>query len=142
MIGERILLTLWVGGLWTIGFIVAPTLFASLDDRALAGTLAGSLFELIAWIGLVCGVGLLIANRFQFRGRLINWRMLVLLAMLALVVVGQFVLAPLIADLRASGAVDSSLFARLHGLAATLYMLTSLLGLALVAAPPEVNRNT
>ena len=28
--------TLWVGGLWAIGFIAAPALFASLKDRVLA----------------------------------------------------------------------------------------------------------
>ncbi|MCK5382667.1 MAG: DUF4149 domain-containing protein, partial [Gammaproteobacteria bacterium] len=30
---ERILLTLWVGSLWVVGFVVAPVLFAELDDR-------------------------------------------------------------------------------------------------------------
>jgi len=53
--GERILLTLWVGGLWAIGYIVAPALFANLEDRALAGTLAGVMFNIIAWVGLACG---------------------------------------------------------------------------------------
>ena len=33
---QRILLTAWVGGLWAIGYIAAPTLFATLDDRAMA----------------------------------------------------------------------------------------------------------
>ena len=28
-------LTLWVGGLWTIGYVVAPTLFSTLADRQL-----------------------------------------------------------------------------------------------------------
>ena len=49
----NIALTLWVGGLWAIGYLVAPTLFAILGgDRPLAGVLAGKLFELIGWIGL------------------------------------------------------------------------------------------
>ncbi|MGB5473694.1 MAG: DUF4149 domain-containing protein, partial [Gammaproteobacteria bacterium] len=52
---ERVLLTLWVGSLWVTGFMVAPVLFARLDDRALAGTLAGELFGLVAWLGLACG---------------------------------------------------------------------------------------
>ncbi|HEY9151095.1 MAG TPA: DUF4149 domain-containing protein, partial [Gammaproteobacteria bacterium] len=54
-VGERILLTLWVGGLWAIGFIAAPILFAVLEDRTLAGTLAGEMFRALAWLGLVCG---------------------------------------------------------------------------------------
>ena len=31
-------LTLWIGALWTVGYVVAPTLFSTLSDRALAGT--------------------------------------------------------------------------------------------------------
>ena len=38
LITERIMLTLWVGSLWAVGLMVAPTLFTQLDDRALAGT--------------------------------------------------------------------------------------------------------
>ena len=54
-------LTLWVGGLWTMGYLVAPTLFRSLSsDRPLAGRLAGQLFELIGWVGLGCAAYLLV----------------------------------------------------------------------------------
>ncbi len=38
-------LTLWIGGLWVIGYLVAPTLFYTLSDRALAGSLAGKLLN-------------------------------------------------------------------------------------------------
>lgn len=131
-IGEQLLLTLWVGGLWTIGYIVAPTLFALLDDRTLAGTLAGRLFEIIAWIGLLCGSLLLLGNQLQNTHRRANWRAIVLVLMLLLTVAGQYVLAPMIAEMRASGLTDSPSFGQLHGLAATGYLITSLLGLALV----------
>jgi hypothetical protein len=49
---ERTLLTFWIGGLWTTGFVVAPLLFAELDDRALAGTLAGAIFGVMSYAGL------------------------------------------------------------------------------------------
>ncbi len=138
LVGERILLTLWVGGLWTVGYLVAPVLFANLDDRALAGTLAGTLFRILGWIGLVAGALLLAANQMRQPGLRGNWRALVLLAMLALVAAGQFGLAPVIAALREAGLADGSRFALLHGIASVLYLATSLLGLALVAAgPPE-----
>ncbi len=138
MVGERILLTLWVGGLWTVGYIVAPVLFASLDDRALAGSLAGTLFGILGWLGLLAGGLLLTANQVRRPGLRGNWRALVLLAMLALVAAGQFGLAPVIAGLREAGLADSSRFGLLHGIASVLYLATSLLGLALVAAgPPE-----
>ena len=54
--------------------------------------------------------------------------------MLALVVVGQFVLAPMIADLRQQGLVETARFGQLHGLSGVAYLLSSVLGLVLVAA--------
>jgi hypothetical protein len=31
--------------LWAVGYLAAPTLFATLSDRVLAGTIAASLFK-------------------------------------------------------------------------------------------------
>jgi hypothetical protein len=133
-IGERVLLTLWVGGLWTIGYMVAPALFATLEDRALAGTLAGLMFEIIAWTGMACALVLLVINQLRYPQRRLNWRMLVLLAMLLLVILGQFVFAPMMAELRAAGRADAGAFARLHGIASLVYLVNSVLGLVLVMA--------
>lgn len=131
---ERILLTLWVGSLWVTGFMVAPVLFAGLEDRAVAGTLAGELFRLTGYIGLVCGSLLLVLNAVNHRA--LNWRGLLLACMLLLIVVGQFVLTPMIAGLREQGLSGSPRFGQLHGLASVLYVITSLCGLLLVAARP------
>ena len=129
---ERILLTLWVGSLWVVGFVVAPVLFAELDDRALAGSTAGSLFTLTSYIGLVCGSLLLVFNGVNFRR--INWRAVVIVCMLLVVVIGQFVITPMVADLRVQGLTDTPRFGQLHGLASVLFIITSVLGLLLVAA--------
>jgi hypothetical protein len=137
--GERILLTLWVGGLWTVGYVVAPALFANLDDRALAGTLAGIMFGIMAWIGLLCAVLLLLSNQIRNSQHRLNWRALVLLAMLVLTLIGQFLLAPMIADMRMAGSSDQAEFARLHGAASVGYLITSLLGLVLVTAPAQAS---
>jgi len=133
--GERILLTLWVGGLWAIGYIAAPALFASLEDRALAGTLAGTMFEIVAYLGMVCAVLLLLSNQVRNPGRRLNWRAGVLLVMFVLVLAGQFVVAPMIAEIRMAETTESSAFAWLHGVASLAYLVTGLLGLALVVAP-------
>lgn len=133
--GERILLTLWVGSLWAIGYIVAPALFANLEDRALAGTLAGVMFEIVAYIGMVCAVLLLLSNQVRNPGRRLNWRAVVLLLMLVLVLAGQFVVAPMIEAIREAGTSAAPAFARLHGVASLAYLITSLLGFALVVAP-------
>ena len=54
--------------------------------------------------------------------------------MLVLVCIGQFALTPMIAELRATGMTDTPDFARLHGLASGLFVITAMFGLWLVAA--------
>ena len=139
-IGQRILLTLWVGGLWTVGYIAVPMLFYALDDRRLAGELAGRLFGVINGLGLVCGL-LLIASVLYHTGRewRRTWQVWALAAMLTLIGIGEFSLAPLMQALKAAnpqgfiqGTSDASRFGRLHGVSSVLYTVTSLLGLALV----------
>lgn len=129
---ERILLTLWVGALWVAGFIVAPLLFAELDDRALAGSVAGSLFTVTSYLGLCCGGLLLVFNGLNFRA--VNWRALMIVGMLLLVVIGQFVITPMVVELRAQGLTDTPRFGQMHGMASVLFIITSVLGLVLVAA--------
>lgn len=138
-VGERLLLTFWAGSLWTVGYVVAPTLFAVLDDRQLAGLLAGRLFEIVAYSGLFCGALLLIGQvaRSGWKG----WRVYVLLAMLALTVVGQFVLQPRMAALKSQGSAAADRFAMLHGVSSTLFLIVSLLALALVAFGVAADRN-
>jgi len=132
---ERLLLTVWVGGMWTVGYIVAPTLFATLNSPALAGTIAGRLFSIMSYVGLICGglllIGYLIDNGIQ---AVQQWRGLVLIVMLLIVCIGQFVLEPHMAVLRDAGLQGLNLraFMRLHGVAQILFLLTSLGGLALV----------
>lgn len=132
--GERILLTLWVGSLWAIGYIVAPTLFSMLDDRQLAGNVAGQLFHIISYVGLGCGV-LLLLSVFKRLG--LHWRIWVLIAMLVFVVCMEFILQPMMQQLKLQGLVEGSAekatFGMLHGVSAILYMANALMGLGLVA---------
>lgn len=137
-IGSRVLLTLWVGGMWTVGFIVAPTLFAMLDDnRMLAGSLAGRLFTAMSYIGLACGTLLLVAMIVQYgKAMLRQWRAWVLLLMLVIICIGEFVLQPVMAQLREAGLQDANAvaFGRLHGVSSVLFLINSLAGLVLVIA--------
>ncbi len=87
----------------------------------------------------MCAVLLLSSNQIRNPQHRLNWRALVLLAMLALTLVGQFLLAPMIAELRLAGASDQAEFARLHGVASVAYLVTSVLGLVLVVAPEEAS---
>jgi vacuolar-type H+-ATPase subunit I/STV1 len=112
--------------------MVAPALFATLEDRALAGTLAGVMFNIIAWVGLACGSLLLLFNQLHHSEKRLNLPAVVLMLMLALTAVGQFVLAPKVAAMRVEGLAGSEAFATMHGIASVAYLLTSVLGLVLV----------
>ena len=141
-------LTLWVGGLWAIGYMVAPTLFASLADRQLAGALAGKLFALIGWVGLVCAAYMLLVLLVRLGGaafkRAVFW---LLVVMLALTLVSQFGLQPLIAQLKAEAmpreVMESVLrdrFATWHGISSILYLVQSVLGLWLAVVGARATR--
>ncbi len=141
--GERVLLALWAGAMWTAGYIAAPLLFARLDDRALAGTLAGGLFSAVAVLGLACG-GLLLAAQLWRHGRHVwrRWRAVLLAAMVAVTLAGELGLKPRLAALREAGLESPAAraFGRLHGLASVLFLFNSLGGLVLVAAGPDQSR--
>lgn len=135
---ERAALTLWVGGLWIAGYVVAPSLFATLDDRQLAGRLAGHIFQLVSYIGLAVGLALLLSLIVQQgRGWLRDNRARLLLLMLLFVALSVFVLQPMMQELKligiAPGTAQATQFGRLHGISSILHLINSLLGLWLVA---------
>ena len=129
---ERILLTLWIGGLWVVGFAVTPTLFAELPDTATAGSVAGSLFTIMSRIGLLCASVLLLLGWLQRACHARRWQLLVITIMMVLVVLGEYVLAPMISELRVAGQVASPRFGQLHGLASGVYLVNCVLGLVLL----------
>jgi len=134
-----IVITLWIGALWTTG-AVAYVLFDALQDKQLAGQLAGKLFTYVAYLGLFAGFYLLIQRLFGFGLLALKqgyfWA---LLAMLLLVLAGHFGIQPLLAQLKANafpGDVMQSMFANRfkawHGVASIAYMLQCILGFIVV----------
>lgn len=130
---------LWVGSLWAIGYLAAPTLFATLFDRALAGTVAGSLFRTEAWASVACGLVLLGLNAKAARGTEARTETRLILGMLACTLVGYFCLQPFMAALRESagpGGVMASdartEFGILHGASMLIYLVGSVLGAVLI----------
>jgi hypothetical protein len=132
--------TLWVGGLWAIGYLAAPTLFYDQPDKVLAGLLAGKMFLYIGWTGVVCGSWLILFRLTRFGGRALKqgffW---IALIMLLLTLAQIFGIQPIMQQLKdQAGAQDvmNSLFkerfATWHGVASAVYLIESLLGLALV----------
>jgi len=145
-IAQRLFLficSLWVGSLITVGYLVAPTLFATLSDRQVAGMVAGAIFKVEAYISLVVCVGLLVlANLLVSRGlqgyRAIRW---ILLVMLICAAVGSFVLMPWMESLREEALLQgmpvrysplAGLFSTLHGVSSAIFLVQSLLGAYLV----------
>jgi hypothetical protein len=148
----RVIATVGCGSQWAIGYLVAPTLFAVLESRTVAGTVAGRLFHTQAWLSLVCGVLLvwlataLIARTGDaqiarsYRG--LRW---LAVAMMVCVLIGTFGLQPFMADLRAQAeaagveigqSAFAARFGMLHGISSGIYLLQSLLGVALIWRQP------
>ncbi len=137
---HAIALTLWVGGMWAIGCIVAPMLFSTLSDRALAGMVAGKLFTLIAWIGVGCVAYMFLFRIVRFGGSALKqgafW---LVLAMLALVLAGELGIQPILSSLKAQAlpkevmeSVFRDRFSTWHGVGSVLYLIECVLGILLV----------
>ncbi len=135
-----VLMVLWIGGLWAIGYIAAPTLFAELSDRQLAGNLAGELFKWIAWTGIVAGAYLLVfrlgRQGFQALKQAYFW---IVLAMLLLTLGQHFGIQPVMQALKDQAMPQAvmesafrSRFAAWHGVSSVVYLIESVLGLILV----------
>ena len=134
---------LWVGGFITIGFLVVPILFTTIGDRQIAGVIAAHLFKISSYIGVgVCSLLMLIANRLVKLGnrsyRLIRWT---LLLMLICTVVAAFIIIPWMNALRDQAlqlgisvrdTSSASLFGLLHGVSSVIFIIQSILGIALV----------
>lgn len=138
--GALLAITAWVGSLWAVGFLAVPVLFYAQPDKMLAGMLAGHMFALVSWTGIACAAYLLTWLVAQLRGRV--WReplFLIVSAMLLLVLIGEFGLQPQMAALKALAqphdvmhSAYAGRFELLHRIATALYIVKSLLGVALV----------
>jgi hypothetical protein len=145
--GERLLLTLWVGSLWAIGYIAVPLAFVHFDDSAVAGAFAGRLFTLVDYMGLACGSTLLLRYALLGQHVITLWRFWVTLSMLILVAFLHFYLQAEMAEIKQldwrEDVVLSAQFDLFHHFSTGIYMVISVLGLALVATQttPAGNAN-
>ena len=146
-VSRLLLITAWVGSLWTVGYLVAPTLFLTLADRVLAGTIAGKLFRVEAWMSLAVGACLLLMLR-RRRERIVQHVTMFKLvgAMVVCTLFGYFGLQPSMAALREAavgGVLEGAArtrFGILHGVASGLYLIQSMLGVVLVVKNAALNR--
>ena len=131
-----LVVTLWAGSLWTVGYLVAPTLFGTLADRALAGTIAGSMFRVEAWLSLACAAALLVmlSTAKDVTGQRRKILLGIVVAMVVCTLVSHFALQPVMAAMKEAG--DKSTFGMLHGVSMVIYLVQSLLAVVLVAKNP------
>lgn len=134
-----VLITFWVGALWMTG-ITASVLFQNIVDRQLAGQIAGKLFTIVSYIGIGSGLWLLLqrlaSDGFSAFKQSLFW---IVLTMWVLILIGEFGIQPLLAQLKASAlpndvmqSVFASRFRTWHGIASIAYLVECILGLWLV----------
>ena len=134
-----IVITLWVGALWTTG-LSAYVLFDSLQDKQLAGSLAGKLFTVVSYIGMASGFYLLIQRLLDYgTGALKQGFFWAVFVMLLLVLAGHFGVQPILAQLKADAmpsdvmhSIFAERFGKWHGVASVAYLVECLLGFVLV----------
>jgi len=135
-----VLLVWWIGGMWAIGYVAAPVLFANLGDKQLAGMLAGKLFDLMAWLAIAAAIYLLIYRLVRDGGAALKtlsfWAVVL---MLALTLASHFGIQPIMQSLKDQAmpravmqSVFADRFARWHGVSSILYLIQSALGLLLI----------
>ena len=126
---ERVLqlvLAAWAGSLWTICGVVAPSLFAVLPERQIAGQVAGYFFSVATWLGLALG-SIVLALLLMRKQR--NKIMFVLLGLAASApLLSELIVRPVMHAARAAG--DMARFGMLHGVSALLF------GVACLSAAP------
>jgi uncharacterized membrane protein YhaH (DUF805 family) len=135
-----ILITLWVGALWAIGF-AAYLLFKTLpDNHQLAGNLAGQLFTIVRYVGMASAFYLLVQRLLDYGTSALKqvyfWAVLV---MLLLVLAEHFGVQPILAQLKADAmpsdvmhSIFAERFGKWHGIASIAYLVECLLGFVLV----------
>jgi hypothetical protein len=131
----------WVGGLWAVGYLAAPLLFYNLEDRMLAGMLAGKMFTAMAWVGMVCAAWLLLSRLMRNGGAALKQAFFwIAMVMFLLTLAGHFGIQPILTQIKEAAlpkdVMESLLrdrFATWHGISSAVYLIESLLGLALVA---------
>ena len=144
-------LAIWVGGLITIGSVVAPSAFAVLGAAAgaasptLAATLVGEVLRRFHVVGYAAGVVLLstliLMKVVGPRPPGFGVRLVLVSAMLGISLVTGLWVDPQIASMRDSAGVPISTlapddarrvrFGQLHGVSTTMMAVTALAGLAL-----------
>jgi hypothetical protein len=125
---SALLVTVWAGSLWTVCLIAAPSAFAVLPERRLAGLVVGRLFHIETWLGVI--VAALLVAVLAARKHLSKATISIIALTAATPLISQLVVVPLMDQARAAN--DMAQFGRLHGVSAVLFFTACVSALALV----------
>jgi hypothetical protein len=123
----RVLVILWAGSLWSLALWILPTLFYAQSDRHLAGLLAGKLFSIETYVGLLVAGLAMVLECARFR-----WGYFAA----ALLVLNEWALKPLMSLAQANGSAAGLGFGAWHAVAAAVYLLACVAVLRLVWLQP------
>lgn len=123
----------WLGVHLSCGYVVAPVLFSALDKMT-AGNIAGTLFHIVAYIGVFACVALCLLTIKEQHVQAAYRPLLVLT--LFLVVINEFMVTPVIVALKTAGnhfllSQFGGSFALWHGISSSIYLLCSIFGLCI-----------
>jgi len=134
-------LGIWLGSAVFLSFVVAPGAFSVLASRDQAGAIVGYSLGRMHWIGIVCGVVILLARLLRIRtlAALLAPAALCMMLMILLTAISQVAVSPKMAVLRvrmgsigatAAGNPLLTEFARLHTISVGLESGVLLAGMA------------
>src|SRR5262245_52727892 len=134
-------LSIWLGSDIFLSFIVAPGAFSVLASRDQAGAIVGYSLTRMHWMGVICGVLILLGRLLRTRSfaSFTSTAALCILLMIVLTTVSQLAVSPKMAALRVqmgsiqATAADSPLlaqFSRLHRVSVSLESGVLLAGFA------------
>ena len=128
---RELLLSLWAGLLVSIGALVAPTLFAILANRVVAGGIAAELFRRTTFVSIAVALALCALDRGRGAAA-VRWRRFAPLAPAALLALGEFAVKPVLEAARAASGPAGRAFIAWHAVSGTLFAVATLLVVALL----------
>lgn len=120
---ERLLRGLWAGCLCTTGYVAAPVLFSALEDRSLAGQLAGDMFTVATVASLA--VGLVLMGLWVGQGAARGKRLALALLAMGLLTGNEWLLRPVMEAARLPDGTPGANFGALHGVSAILWLVAT-----------------
>jgi|SRR5882762_4210768 len=124
-------LSIWLGSDIFLSFVVAPGAFAVLASRDQAGAIVGYSLARMHWMGVVCGLAVLLVRLLRTRniGSLVAPAAVCVAVMVALTIISQLAVSPKMAALRGQmGSIQATAvgnpllaeFAELHRVSVSL----------------------